>query len=87
MNNVILILLVSLCNGLFLALGFTAACAIFLTDTVEGKHWTQKPPKLPRKLAKAQQKELQKQQETMEIMLHNIDVYNGTGEGQRNVDP
>lgn len=85
MKIAILILLTGLCNGLFLAFGFTAACAIILANQVEGKHWTQKPLKLSRKQAKEQREEEKRRQELAETMLHNIDVYDGTDKDQRNV--
>ena len=85
MNSVILILLTSLCNGLFLAIGFTAGFVLICANKVEGKHWSQKPLKLSRKQAKEQQREEKKRQENAEIMMHNIAVYNGTDEGQRDV--
>lgn len=85
MSSATLILLTSLCNGLFLAIGFTACSAILLANKVEGKHWTEKPIKLSRRQAKEQQKEEKKRQEKEAIMMHNIDVYNGTDEGQLDV--
>lgn len=85
MNSVTLILLTSLCNGLFFAIGLAAGFTLFYASKADGKQWTQKPLKLSRKQVKEQQKEERRRQETTEIMMHNIDVYNGTDEGQRDV--
>lgn len=85
MNSATLILLTSLCNGLFLSLGFTVGFAIIIANQVKGKHWTEKPIKLSRKQVKEHREEERKQQEAVQTMMHNIDVYDGTEAGQQDV--
>lgn len=82
MNSVLMILLMSLCNGLFLGIGLVAGFAIVSANQVQGKHWTEKPIKLSRKQVKEHREEERKQQENVQIMMHNIDVYDGTDTGQ-----
>ena len=82
MNSVLMILLMSLCNGLFLGIGLMVGFAIVSANLVQGKHWTEKPIKLSRKQVKEHREEERKQQENAQIMMHNIDVYDGTENGQ-----
>lgn len=85
MNSAILILLVCLSNGIFLGLGMIAGCAICVSMGNRGGSAPEKTLKPTKKELKAQRAEEKKMKAAMDDMMHNIDVYDGTDEGQRDI--
>ncbi len=81
MEIAILILLTSLSNCLCVAVGMAVGQKL----TGQRSDCTMQEKPISKKEAKAMRAEHRKQQENLETMLHNIDVYDGTPDGQRHV--
>ena len=79
MEAAILILLTSLSNCLCVAVGLAVGQKI----AGHSVSYTLKEKPVSRKEAKAIREEQKKQQETFAALQHNIDVYDGTDNGQK----
>ena len=85
MNSAILILLASLCNCVCLGVGLAVGAVIVCANQNRGKHVSDKPVKIFGKQAKEHSAKEKRMQEAVQTMMHNIDVYDGTDAGQRDV--
>lgn len=86
MNFAILILLTSLCNALCIGIGVAVGAMVIRKPEKSAEGWKEKPLPVSRRERKEQAREEKQKQAALDTMMHNIDVYDGTGAGQRDVN-